>query len=230
MNDIPVQVIRAVVSQHPGVVPLLSEEARGLLRYYKSSLKAADLSDINATYHDVIIESLIAYFEGGSVGASRQDFKQATIQAFSDAFDAGWVDAGAELPVDDEALDWIEARITEEFGYIEELFEEAKELRRDKEFDWFSWATARADGYTRTLTELHNQAQVMVRDNVMVTFRLGSTEKHCRSCLKLNGQRHKLSWFVSHGYLPPYGENLECSAGGHCDCTLETDKGEIITA
>ena len=214
------QIIHAVTKAIPEIRSHLSPEA----------LKAADLGAINAAYHDAITQAVIDYFEGGGVAASRNEFKRATTEAFGEAFEAGWIDGGGELPFDGEALSWFNARLEQEFGFIEALFEEMKELRKDKEFDYFAWASARADGYTRTLTEVHNEAQVRVRDNVMVTFDGDDGKESCKDCKKLKGQRHKLSWFVSRGFVPPHGANLECAPGGHCEHYLRTDKGEIITA
>lgn len=208
---------------HPHVLELLE-------RRYKSTIKAAgDISAINRVYHDAITRELLAYFDGGPIGSSRNGFKQATITAFSDAFDSGWLDGGAELPVSDDALDWIEARIAEEFGYIEALFEQAKELRRDRDFDYFRWITARADGYTNTLREIYNQARLMVMTNVMVTFTGESGKEPCKDCKRLYGKRHKLSWFIKNDVVPPAGGGLECSPGGHCKHRLVTDAGEVLT-
>lgn len=216
------RIIHAIARAVPEVLPLLSAQAR-------EAVKAADIADINAGYHDAISEALISYFDGGSLVASRNGFKRAATESFGEAFEAGWVEGGGELPFDGEALAWFNARLEQEMGFIEGLFEEAKQLKRDPDFDYFAWANSHADSYTRTLREVYNQASVMVRENIMVTFRLGSTEKHCKSCLRLNGQRHKLSWFVRHDSVPPSGGNLECSAGGHCDCKLEADNGVVIT-
>lgn len=214
------QIIHAALKAVPDIRPHLSPQA----------LKAADLGAINAAYSEAIFDALMGYFGGGSITASRNAMKRAATEAFGAAFEAGWEDGGGELPFDGDALTWFNARLEQEFGFIEQLFDEAKELRKNPDFDYLSFSASKAESYTNTLRQIHNEAQVRVRDNVMVTFELGNTEKHCKSCLKLNGQRHKLSWFVSHGYVPPHGENLDCSAGGHCDCKLKTDKGEIITA
>lgn len=224
-------IIKTVLRRVPELKPHLSPAVLTILEgLYKSSLKAkGDLSEINAQYHDEITAALTDYFEGGAVGPSRTAFKQATIQAFSDAFDTGWLDGGAELPVDADALDWIETRLNDEMGYIDGLFEQAKELRRDKGFDWFAWVTSRADAYTRTLREIYNQARLMVTTNVMVTFTGPSGKESCKDCQRLHGQRHRLSWFIERDVVPPAGGNLECAPGRNCEHYLKKDNGEIIT-
>lgn len=59
----------------------------------------------------------------------------------------------------------------------------------------------------------------------MFTWKLGKTEKHCESCLALDGQRHRFSAFKAAGWLPK-GRKLICGAGGLCDCDIIPDPGK----
>jgi hypothetical protein len=210
----------------------LQLEQKGLIRTpaTHATKQAGDIASINADYHDAITEILTGYFEnGGSITSPRNEFKRAMSDAFVNAFEAGWVDGGQELPLDDEALEWLAARQSEEFGFIDSLFQEAKELRREEEFDYFSWITARADRYTSTVLSVYNSAVMLAGKKVMGTWRLGNTEKHCKDCLKLDGQRHKLSWFLGRGYVPRKpGSATECG-GYNCDCSIEDDDGNELT-
>lgn len=199
------------------------------LKGVKADLVAGDLSGINKKYHDVITGRLVDYFEGGAIGAARNAFKQAMINAFGDAFDLGWTDGGQDLPVDEAALAWLEARLNQEVGYIDMLFQEAKELRKDSEFDYFTWITARADGYTNTLKEIYNAARMRATTDQMVTFAGDDGVQSCDTCQKLQGQRHKLSWFIARNYIPPFGSGLDCAKGGHCKHGLMDEKGNWVT-
>ena len=199
------------------------------LKGVKSDLVAGDLSGINKKYHDVITGRLVDYFEGGAIGAARNAFKQAMINAFGGAFDLGWTDGGQDLPVDEAALAWLEARLNQEVGYIDMLFQEAKELRKDSEFDYFTWITARADGYTNTLKEIYNAARMRATTDQMVTFAGDDGVQSCDTCQKLQGQRHKLSWFIARNYIPPFGSGLDCAKGGHCKHGLMDEKGNWVT-
>jgi hypothetical protein len=233
MDNVYLKALGATAAMYPAVIPHLNKEAfesiTDIKPAYKKGAAAGDISSINAEYHDAITAAFIEYFEGGGVAASRNDFKRATIQAFSDAFDSGWVDGGGELPIDDDAMTWIESRINEEFGFVESVFENAKELRKDKEFDYFAWATARADGYSGTLKEIYNTARLWVMRDIMVTFDGDDGAESCPDCMRLKGKRHKISWFIENDYVPPYGTGLECHAGGHCQHGLMDDKGNWIT-
>ena len=216
------QIIHAIAKAVPAVLPLLSVQAR-------EAIKAADIGAINAFYHDAISEVLISYFDGGSLAASRNAFKRAATEAFGEAFEAGWVEGGGELPFDGEALTWFNERLAQEMVFIEGLFQEAKELKKDPEFDYFAWATSHADSYTRTLASIYNHAALIVGNNRVVEWRLGATEKHCRDCAKLDGQRHKISWFMDRNYIPHTpGSSTECQ-GYNCDCKLIDRNGDEIT-
>lgn len=188
-----------------------------------------DLAGISATYNNEIVSSLTTYFEGGNVTTPRNQFKRAMVEAFGAAFDLGWADGGGEGVPDSDALAWFNARVDQEFGYIEMLFVEAKELRRDTEFDSFAWTTQRADGYTRTLREIYNAGFLRATKDQMVTFEGDDGEKPCDTCKKLKGARHKISWFVKRNYIPPHGTGLDCAKGGHCRHYLVNDKGERMT-
>lgn len=222
------QTLKTVVRSHPEIVPMLKGWARFMAKHVLA-LKADDLSSINNRYNKAIVSALIDYFEGGGVAASRSEIKQAIIEAFGDAFDTGWVDSGGELPIDDEALSWVEGRINQEFDYVDGLFADAKQLRKNDNFDYFTWSTQRADGYTQTLASIYNAAALIMAGRKMLTWRLGETEKHCDTCLKLDGQRHRSSWFMDHNYVPRQpGAGMDCG-GYNCDCRLEDDDGNEVT-
>lgn len=218
--------------QLPAELRLLLEQ-KGLMNNYKrnGTKQAESIDEANASYHDAITESLTGYFEeGGNVSSYKNEFKRAVLNAFQDVFDLGWSDGGQELPIDDDdANSWLEARINQEFGFIDGLFQEAKELRKEEDFDYFSWITSKADGYVGTLREVYNQAILRASQDMMVTFVGEDGEQSCETCQKLQGVRHKISWFVKRNYVPPYGIGLQCARGGHCMHYLENDNGEQVT-
>lgn len=210
----------------------LALEAKGLLKHFprQGIKKAESIDEANAAYHDTITSELTTYFEeGGAITSYKNAFKQAVVEAFYDSFELGWQDGGAELPLGEDEISWIEARINQEFGFIDMLFQEAKELRKEEDFDYFSWITQRADGYTRMLAEIYNQGTLRARDDIMVTFDGDDGEESCETCTKLKGKRHKISWFVKRNYVPPFGVGLECGRGGHCQHGLFDDQGNEIT-
>ena len=195
------------------------------------ALKAAgDITAINAYYHDEITQALIKYLEGGNVTAARNLFKKSTSNAFNDAFDMGYVDGGAELPTDADANDWLNARKEAEFGFIETVFQSAKELKKEDGFEPFAWASARADGYTATLAAIYNSGRMWAKKNQLLKWNLGATEKHCPTCQKLaEGPTHRASWFLARNYIPRQpGAAMTCG-GYNCDCMLTDKNGDEVT-
>src|SRR5258706_5046637 len=196
---------------------------------------ASDLAAINATYHDAITQSLTQYFEGGSLTGPRNQFRKGGNQAFQDSFMLGWQDGGGTLPLDDAALSWLGNRIQEEWTHIDGLFQQAKELRKEKDFDYFSWINDRADGYTGTLVSVYNQGKLRAKPNIMLTFGGADGDQNhiCQSingtCVKLMGKRHKASWWLAHDLVPyPGNPNYDCGAW-RCRHKLSTDDGNPYT-
>jgi hypothetical protein len=234
MNFAAVQ--RALDYLNDNGIPLPSEltlqlEMKGFRNFIatRATKQAEDISDVNATYHDAITETLTSYFEdGGSVSAPKNEFKKEMSDAFVNSFEAGWIDGGQELPLDDEALEWLGARQSQEFGFIDSLFQEAKELRKEEDFDYFSWVTQKADGYVATVLSVYNAAVLLAKKNQMLTWQYGDTD-HCKTCEELNGQKHRASWYLNRDYIPRKpGASMECH-GFRCQCSLIDSEGNEVT-
>jgi hypothetical protein len=227
LQQIVVDTVRAV----PAVLPYLSDEARLFVQLHTPrAVKAGgDLGAINKAYHDAITAALLTYLEGGSVTGPRNAFRRAMVEALGAAFDMGFSDGGGELPIEGDTLDWFNARIEQEFGFVGALFEQAKQLRKEEDFDALAWASTHADNYTRTVSALYNSGQMHAQKNKMLTWELGNTEKHCSDCAKLNGQSHKASWYLSRNYIPRQpGASMACG-GYFCDCRLKDKNGDEVT-
>lgn len=196
------------------------------------AIKAAgDLVAIKGRYHDEITQALINYFESkGAVTAPRNAFRRAMVNALGAAFDLGWTDGGGDGFPEGDALDWFNARIESEFSFIDMLFQEAKELRNEEDFDYFSWITQKADGYTRTTREMYNAGVSRASKDIMVTFLGDDGAESCDECQMLKGQRHRVSWFVRRNFVPPHGTGLSCHLGRYCQHYLQDDKGNRVTA
>lgn len=208
MNILP-----ALAARFPDVVPLLSNRVRRL-----AGLPLKALADLNAAYHDAITEALLEYFEGGgSVTGPRNAFRQAVTEYFYEAFGEGWSDGGGEFPIDDEAIEWRDNRVNEEFIHVDALFEQAKDLRKDAEFDFFAWITARADGYVHTLQSVYAQGKMMASANKVLEFGGEDGEESCDECQELKGKRMRIATILRDGLIPaPGNTNFTCQ-GYHCE-------------
>ena len=194
-----------------------------------------DMAAIRMQYHDAITQALIGYFEGGTIAAPKNEFRRAALMYLGDAFDLGWTDGGGSLPLDEDAVAWLDARINTEFGFIAQLFEQAKELRKDTEADTFAWSSSKADSYTATLDALSNAGKLRAAANKMLTFdgEDGDPNHICQSingtCVRLKGQRHKASWWIAHNLVPYRGNpNYDCGAW-ECQHYLADDSGKRFT-
>lgn len=87
----------------------------------------------------------------------------------------------------------------------------------------------RLDVWARALRDLAGRGKTSALKDVMVTWRLGRTEEHCRVCNRLNGTKRRLSWFIDKGYVPQEvaSETLDCG-GYHCLCTLRDSRGRVV--
>lgn len=200
------------------------------LRARRLTQKAAgSLAAINARYRDAITDALVSYFEGGIVTGPRNHFRAAVTDAFYDAFYLGWADGGGGGVPSAEGLQWLTARVNQEYGFIDMLFQQVKDLRKDEEFDFFAFVTARADGYVSSVLGVYNAGVMFGKSGRMLTWQLGNTEKHCDTCLSLRGGRHRASWYISRNYIPRQpGAAMDCH-GYNCDCRLVDDNGKEVT-
>lgn len=187
-----------------------------------------DRDEIITAYRAAILFALAQYFEGYAIVA-RNQFNTATVTAFTDMAEQGWQDGGEELPLDEEAQAWFDARLAAELAFIALLFIQLGQLKEEPEFDAMAWMTARADGYINTLRGVYNNAHLRAMADVMVTFEGDDGAESCDTCQMLKGQRHKVSWFVRREYVPPFGAGLDCHPGGKCRHGLKDDKGRVLT-
>jgi hypothetical protein len=137
--------------------------------------------------------------------------------------------------MDDDVLSWLDARINTEWGFIGQLFEQARDLRKDPELDPFAWISEKADGYTATLASIYNQGALYSKKDRMLTFagHDGRADSICQSiggtCVQLKGQRHKASWWIAHDLVPYRGNpNYDCGAW-ECRHGLFDDDGNRFT-
>jgi len=221
---LPAEILRSIRYRQSSGFPMPADLKARALKAIES------LAPINAEYHDAITQVLLDYFGGSNIQTAKGAFKRAMANAFGDAFDMGWAMGGGEFPVDANAADWYTARQNAELGYIDMLFQQAKELKKEPDFDVLPWVNERADNYTSTLAAVFNAGKLLSLKNQSLTWRLGNTEKHCATCSKLDGQKHRASWFVSRDYIPRKpGAGMDCG-GYNCDCSLEDKEGNTVTA
>jgi len=185
------------------------------------------LDEITAEYERKIYNSLLDYANSTrSIVAFRNQFRRAVNDAFTLTVTAGWVDGGGNGPLPKELVTWLNGRITQELRYVDGVFVKLKLLKKTgdekalKEF-----AQARASGYAASLVGVYNYGLAWAQRDKWGTWEYGPTE-HCDDCRRLNGQRHKLSWFIKGDWIPK-SPRLACT-GRHCQCRVKDDEGNTL--
>jgi len=176
-------------------------------------------------YKSTVGAAVHGYLENGG-RSYKNTMRRAVLEKFSDAFYRGYTEAGGEDTEDDDEK-WLTDKTNEELGYVDDLFSSLKVLRDGDNFDADTEADARAEGYATTLDAVYSEGKLRGNLNVMLTWRLGETEKHCRTCSGLDGKRYSAKKWIKMGVKPrePGSTKLDCK-GYNCDCFFETDDGE----
>ena len=83
--------------------------------------------------------------------------------------------------------------------------------------------------WIESMRVIGSQGLMSAQKNKMGTWKLGATERHCRTCNGLHGKRHRLSWYSSRGLIPrqPGSEVLECK-GYKCLCGIYDSEGNQL--
>jgi len=163
----------------------------------------------------------------------RYAMKKAITTAFLDAAETAWQDGGNRLPLEKDVQEVYQAMLDQQTGAIDDLVTTVKAFaRNDDNTDqqYHAFATARADGYADGLDGLYGRIKVLSAGNKMLTFDGDDGAESCADCQRMKGQRHRASWWESHGLVPrPGNDNYECGNWKHCHHFLRDDEGAMYT-
>lgn len=210
--------------------------ARYVARQLQARVKA--VADLVRGYADDISSAMLDVLDGvltGSVAARehRAALEREAEPVFVEGLREGGVDE-PELSDEDHAViaAWIVGQREHVAGFWHSV---AALARQRKDMDKEEYNAARRGLYNRVtlwesaLRELAGMGKASALANMMCTWRLGKTEKHCQTCSHLNGKRHRLKWFTGQGYIPQQNASETLSCGGwKCDCELLNDKGKRV--
>lgn len=194
-------------------------------------LALGDYAGIRQEYRMRVYSSILDYLRQDNVPVTkfRNVMKRAIADNFIAAGELGYTDGGGELPEPEDFMSWIGARQEEEFGYTNSLYSNLKGLKKEEDFDPFAEASTRAEGYAKTLDGIYNEAKIRGAKNKMLTFGGTDGEHTCSTCQRLQGARHRASWWINHDLVPgPVNKNYECG-GFRCQHYLYDDDGKLFT-
>lgn len=149
--------------------------------------------------------------------------------AYTEGMKEGGIDdPEAEISDADEAA--IDAWVSQQLGFVDGFAADAAATRKaDDRPAAQASILRRLQMWIASLRDIGSQGKASALKNMMVTWVYGDTVEHCATCSKLEGKRHRLSWFMDRGYLPQQNgsETLECG-GWNCLCTLVDDGGKVV--
>ena len=155
--------------------------------------------------------------------------------AIGDAYVAGLKQGGVSFDEmgDDDATMMIELSDAQ-LAFVTDFVKAIRESRTDKALQREILDT-RIPLWTASVEAAGAYGLASANGRMMGTWVLGKTEEHCEKtgdtmgCLQLNGQRHSLKWFTSHGYIPRQPGNKFITCGGWaCDCSIVDDNGKKL--
>jgi hypothetical protein len=138
--------------------------------------------------------------------------------AFADGLSAG----GVEDELDEFDLKQVQDWLYDQSGYVthfaDSLYKEG--LPEDQ-------IRARAQLWAnKSLDLIYNEGLISADKNGLYRWDLGQTEQHCETCLRMNGQSHRLKEYYKRDILPR-SSKLDCG-GWRCDCRLVRTSGAAI--
>lgn len=193
-----------------------------------------DVADVLDEFTVDLSESVVAVFNG-EASAKELEREMRTLvkvygrQAYTEGMAEGGIDnPESEITDDDEsAIDaWVAGQLEHVAGFAADCAATRKADDRGAEQ---AAMLARFDKWVQSLRDIGSQGKASALKNKMVTWRLGATEDHCPTCNRLDGQRHRFSWFMDRGYRPQENGSESLSCGGwNCLCTLVDDDGKTV--
>lgn len=196
------------------------------------------LPEIVAEYRETLYKIMDGYMTGERpVTAFRNEMRRAANEAFTFAGYAGYVDGGGRGGLPDKVISWINQRIDNESQFIGEVFAKLRDLRKNgTPGEQQAFILARVDGYAASVPGVYNFAKMNSGTGIMGIWKLGPTEKHCKSggnttgCEQLDGTIQTLKWFVERGYIPRQPGNKSLTCGGwECLCGIyDVENGALL--
>src|SRR3990172_10048437 len=132
--------LRAAVQLVPEVLPHLSIATLAALK------ASGDYTSIRAEMSGEIHDAIYDYLTGsGYITIYKALMAAAISKAYIEAADVGYTDAGAELPLDAETAAWARAELGSQLSFVDQLFENLRELRKEGDVNATAEALGRLD-------------------------------------------------------------------------------------
>ena len=189
-----------------------------------------DIGDIQDEYEVRLYVAMVSYLEDVKrIQAFKNDFRNAVNDAFTLAFVAGKADAGNGEPLQDDEVDWLNARIGAEIGHADSLWVAMRDLRNGDDYTpeaGEQFAAEHAVNYANTLGGIYSQGKLIGAQNKFLTFDGDDGAESCQTCQSLKGRRKKAKWWLEQDLIPAQQGNMNFLCGGwQCQHYLVDDDG-----
>lgn len=184
------------------------------------------------SYRINIFGAMNGYLSGSdSLVSARNEFSREMNEKFYSVFVLGYTQAGGsekDLTGNSPDLDWINARIEEELGYIKSLFVTLKEAKASDltKAELGQLSGDHADAYANSLDMVYSEGKMRGAANIMLTMTGEDGQESCKDCTSRKGKRYSARKWLAIGYPP--SRDFECH-GYNCQHYLVTDDGKRWT-
>lgn len=231
MNNLPLRVLRTVVTHYPAVIPYLKGRARWVAFVYEAhDYKFWWSTDANIqiqlaykTYDYFLsnLERLIASVYNNDLGGEFIDIMANLISGqLTQAYEQAWADEEGEGDLPDYLTGPLEEMILGQYDFVDGFYREIVDARVDEEP--IDALLARAALWANQWTSAYNEAVrlITLENGGNMVWQFGDTE-HCETCRQLDGIIAPASVWDELGVHPQQPENdlLDCG-GWRCGCSL----------
>ena len=193
-----------------------------LYRELHATKAEATIGDMLAGYTNDLGELIQELLRGGK-RTSKADFRRQMKGQIRDyareGFRVAWEEGGGD----------VEETTSDEIGKIQDWTKEQQSHVNDFA-DWLTDKESDLDAvpdrvalWGAAYESFLNDVKTAAMGDPVGEWEYGDTE-HCDTCLELNGQRHRVSWFKERGYHPRApGAEMDCG-GYRCQCQVKNPK------
>ncbi len=215
-----INTIKTVTKKYPAIIPHLTRRARWVAHWEQPDEETKGVEDYRRR-----ILALVRALYNEDIGGDFVDSMAALVsRQLTLAYRAGMADAGLfRDEITEKMQEQLNGFILNEFQYVDGLFRDIIDARIEQ--SGVEQFNNRADLWANRWKEVMNAARLAVTAEFggKMIWKLGATEKHCKTCMPLNNKvAFAKEWDQAN--IKPQGSMLTCG-GFRCDCSLDpTDK------
>lgn len=194
--------------------------ARSLFISLKAA--AATIELMLSGYENDLRELIQALLRGGGRFPKyefRRQMKSVIRDYAREGFRVAWEEGGGDIEetTSDEFIR-IQEWSREQQSYVDDFADWLKAKESDLDL-----VPQRLEMWTSSYASFLNEIKLLAQGDPVGVWEYGDTD-HCDTCLELNGQRHRISWFTKQGYYPGKpGAEMDCG-GYRCQCQIRHPK------